>query len=143
MQQSISFITLGVKDLEKMKQFYQKDFGWTPIKDSAKIVFFQLNGIILGLFPEDELAKDAGIKNDGHGFKRFTLAINVANEQKVDQLFSEFKQKKVKIIKPPEKVFWGGYSGYIADIENNLWEIVYNPFIQLDDYGNVIKMKPE
>ncbi|MEK7847009.1 MAG: VOC family protein [Nitrospinota bacterium] len=133
--------TLGVDDLDKVKKFYQKKFEWTPLKDSDGIVFFKLNGFILGLFPNNELAKDAGVPDDGRGFKRFTLAINFKTEQEVDKAFDDLKQKGVKIIKAPEKVFWGGYRGYIADIENNLWEIAYNPFLELDSEGNVVTHK--
>ncbi|HLA50519.1 MAG TPA: VOC family protein [Thermodesulfovibrionia bacterium] len=141
MKQLLNFITLGVDDLDKVKKFYQEKFGWTPLKDSDGIAFFKLNGFILGLFPNNELAKDAGVPDDGRGFKRFTLAINFKTEQEVDKAFDDLKQKGVKIIKAPEKVFWGGYRGYIADIENNLWEIAYNPFLELDSEGNVVTHK--
>ena len=141
MKQLLNFITLGVDDLDKVKKFYQEQFGWTPLKDSDGIAFFKLNGFILGLFPNNELAKDAGVPDDGRGFKRFTLAINFKTEQEVDKAFDDLKQKGVKIIKAPEKVFWGGYRGYIADIENNLWEIAYNPFLELDSEGNVVTHK--
>src|SRR3972149_9712940 len=141
MKQLLNFITLGVDDLDKVKKFYQEKFGWTPLKDSDGISFFKLNGFILGLFPNNELAKDAGVPDDGRGFKRFTLAINFKTEQEVDKAFDDLKQKGVKIIKAPEKVFWGGYRGYIADIENNLWEIAYNPFLELDSEGNVVTHK--
>lgn len=141
MEQRISFITLGVNDLEKSKNFYQNKFGWKTLKDSNGIVFFKLNGLILGLFPLDELAQDAGVAEDGSGFKRFTLAFNLRSEQEVDQLFLELRKKDVKIIKQPEKVFWGGYRGYIVDPDNNLWEIAYNPFLILDDHGSVIGHK--
>ncbi len=141
MKQILSFITLGVNNLEESKRFYQDKFGWTPLKDSDGIAFFKLNGFILGLFPKNELAEDAGVPSDGHGFRRFTLAMNLKSEQEVDRAFIELRQKGVKIVKPPEKVFWGGYRGYIADIDGNLWEIAYNPFLVLDDKGNVVTHK--
>ncbi len=78
---------------------------------------------------------------DGSGFKRFTLAFNLRSEQEVDQLFLELREKEVKIIQQPKKVFWGGYRGYIVDPDNNLWEIAYNPFLILDQQGNVIGHK--
>lgn len=138
MKQKISFITIGVDNLAQTKNFYIEKFGWKPIKDSDGIVFFKLNGFILGLFPADELAKDAGVNNDGKGFKKFALAINLNSESEVDKLFKELRQKNVNIIKDPEKVFWGGYRGYIADNEQNLWEIAYNPFLEMDKEGNVL-----
>lgn len=136
--QRISFITLGVSDLGAAKKFYQEKFGWQPLEnDSDGIVFFQLNGLILSLFPSAELAADAGVINNGSGFRRFTLAINCYSEQEVNELFEGFSNRGVDIVKAPEKAFWGGYSGYIKDIDNNLWEIAFNPFIPLDSKGNI------
>ena len=136
MEQHINFITLGVRNLDAMKRFYTDVFGWTPLKDSDGIVFFQLNGLILALFPEDELAADAGIEPGASGFKRFTLAVNFRSELAVDQAFAALEKNGVSVIKRPEKVFWGGYSGYVADIEGNLWELAYNPFLVMDERGN-------
>jgi uncharacterized protein len=141
MKQLINFLTIGVNDLSKMKNFYKDKFGWATLKDSDGIVFFKLNGFILGLFSSDELAEDAGVPQNGQGFKRFTLSINLNSEQEVNEAFNNFRQKGVKIIKEPEKVFWGGYRGYIADVEENYWEIAYNPFLELDNEGNVITHK--
>ena len=141
MKQLLNFLTIGVNDLDKMKSFYKEKFGWETLKDSDGIVFFKLNGFILGLFPANELAEDISIIQDGNGFKRFTMAINYNSEQEVDKIFADLKQKGVKIIREPEKVFWGGYRGYIADIEDNYWELAYNPFLELDETGNVIAHK--
>lgn len=70
--------------------------------------------------------------------KGFTLAINFNSEKEVDQVFEELKKKEVKIVKHPQKVFWGGYSGYVKDVEDNLWEIAFNPFLEMDNQGNVL-----
>lgn len=138
MQQRISFITIGAKNLAALKQFYVEKFGWKPIDDNnGHIVFFNMNGFILALFPEGELAEDANVPQDGSGFKKFTLAINYASEKEVDAVFTNLRSKGVTVLKPPVKVSWGGYSGYVADIEGNLWEFAYNPYIELDDKGNV------
>jgi hypothetical protein len=137
MEQRLTFFTIGVSDLDAVKKFYVDNFGWKPMKDSDGIVFFKLNGIIFGLYPKHELAEDIGVKDDGKGFKNFSMAINMNSEKEIDDLFMQFKKKGVKIIKAPEKVFWGGYRGYVADIENNYWEFAYNPFLKLDDNGNV------
>lgn len=129
MQQQLSFITIGVKDLDVMKSWYNHVFGWEPMKHDGNIVFYKMNGLIFALFPFEELAKDIGISPEGSGFKKFTLAINLSSEAAIDSQFEEFRKKGVAIVKSPEKVFWGGYSGYIADPENNYWEFAYNPFL--------------
>jgi predicted enzyme related to lactoylglutathione lyase len=139
MDQRINFITIGADDIGKLKRFYIENFDWTPIKDDDGIVFFKLNGFILALFPAEELAADAGIRQDGQGFKRFTLSINYRSEEEVNQVFELLTARGVTVIKSPQKVFWGGYSGYIQDIENNLWEIAFNPFLRLDEAGRVVE----
>jgi len=99
---------------------------------------FRLNGFILSLFPTGPLAADAGVPDNGTGFRNFTLAYNVGSAGEVDALFAAFKSGGVLIVKPPEKAPWGGYRGYIADPDNNLWEICWNPYMELDEQGNVI-----
>jgi uncharacterized protein len=138
MDQRISFITLGVNDLEGMRQFYLEKFNWKPIKDDDSIVFFKLNGFILALYRAADLAADAGQSANGTGFKNFALAINLRSVEEVNQAFKEFRAKGVKILKTPQEAFWGGFSGYVCDPEQNLWEIVYNPFLELDQAGNVL-----
>jgi catechol 2,3-dioxygenase-like lactoylglutathione lyase family enzyme len=137
MEQRITLITLGVKNLQRSKDFYQNILGWQPLESSNEsIVFFQLNGIQLALFPQESLADDAGVAADGKGFRGFSLAYNVRSEKEVDDLVAALEEKGVKVLKQPEKVFWGGYSSYIADPDGNLWEIAYNPFMPMDEKGN-------
>lgn len=136
--QRLSFITLGAKDLFQLKQFYINKFKWTPLKENGSIAFFKMNGFILGLYPAKDLATDAGIPEIGSGFKKFTLSVNYKSEKEVDEAFATMKENGVEIIKAPKKASWGGYSGYVADIENNLWEIAYNPFLEMDMFGNVL-----
>ena len=138
MEQRLTIIGLGVSDLPKATKFYSSVFGWTSTEASNEnITFFKLNGILLSLYPADKLAEDAQVDGEGSGFKKFTLAHNLKSKDAVDELFLELSEKGVTIVKPPEEVFWGGYSGYIADPDNNLWEIAYNPFLPLDQDGNV------
>ena len=133
MQQHINFITLGVADLAASRRFYREVFGWQETADSNEnIAFFQAGGALLfALFGCDALAHDAELPAaHSSGFPRFTLAHNVGSEAEVDVLFAELAAKQVTIFKPPQKVFWGGYSGYIADPDGFLWEIAYNPFLE-------------
>ena len=138
MQQRLTMIGLGVFDLDKSTRFYEENFGWIKTQSSTEsITFFQLNGILLSLYPNDKLAEDATVDAEGSGFKGFTLAHNVASEKEVDTLIENLRAKGVTIVKEPQKVFWGGYSSYIADLDGNLWEIAFNPFLDMDASGNV------
>lgn len=132
MEQHINFITLGVENLDVSRRFYQDVFGWREAADSNEnIAFFQTGSALLfALFGKDALAKDAQTSAQGSGFPRFALAHNVGSEAEVDALFADFSAKDVNVIKPPQKTFWGGYSGYIADPDGFPWEIAFNPFLQ-------------
>lgn len=137
MEQRLTYITLGVKNLKRASDFYEQKFGWIRSEQSVgDVVFYKLNQIILALFPAKDLAKDATVPAAGSGFKRFSLSYNVRSEQEVDSLVAELRAKKVKVVKKPQKAEWGGYTAYVADPDNNLWEIAYNPFLKLDELGN-------
>lgn len=138
MEQRLTLITLGVRNLQRSRDFYQNIFGWQPLESTNEsIVFFQLNGLQLALFPQESLADDAGVEADGKGFRGFSLAYNVRSEKEVDELVSGLEAKGATVLKQPQKVFWGGYSSYITDPDDNLWEIAYNPFMSMDEKGNV------
>ncbi|MEO1033740.1 MAG: VOC family protein [Bacteroidota bacterium] len=138
MEQRLTIITLGVSDLKKATDFYELKFGWEKSTASnAHISFFALNGIYLSLYPRKALAEDATIDSKGHGFKGFTIAYNARSENEVDQLIEDLRSKGVEIVKEPQKVSWGGYSSYVSDLDGHLWEIAFNPYLELDDKGNI------
>ena len=134
MEQRLTLITLGVSDLKTSRAFYEEKFGWKPLPNSTDdIVFFQLKGgLQFALFPDHALAEDAHVDPGGSGFRRFSLAYNVRSEKEVDNVVGGLERQGVTVLKRPEKVFWGGYSGYVADPDGNLWEIAYNPYLLPD-----------
>jgi uncharacterized glyoxalase superfamily protein PhnB len=138
MQQRLTIVGLGVNDLLVANDFYENTLGWKKLPSSNEnITFMQLNGMLLSLYPREKLAEDAGVPPEGNGFKAFSLAYNTHSREEVDTIFADLESKGVKIVKPPEAAFWGGYSGYMADPDDNLWEIAYNPYLPLDEAGNV------
>ncbi|GET31382.1 glyoxalase [Prolixibacter bellariivorans] len=131
MEQRITFMTLGVNDLKTSIDFYENKFGWKRSEMSNdNLILYQLNGIHIALYSREELAKDATIDSTGNGFKGFTISYNVWSEKDVDDLIKSLSDKGVKIVKEPQKVFWGGYSSYVADPDGNLWEIAFNPYLK-------------
>lgn len=133
MKPKISLITFGARDLPKMVAFYRDGLGfpthnYTPGDD---MVMFRLEGTWLGLFPREELAKDATIPAEGSGFSGVAVAHNAPSKADVDRVFAEALAAGATAVKTPEDVFWGGYSGYFADPEGNLWEVAWNPFTDL------------
>lgn len=129
MKPRISMITLGVEDIEKSVEFYQKGLGFPKIDSQPTVAFFNLNGTWLGLYGKKDLAKDAHVSPDGSGFNCFALAHNLATEKEVDKIFNEALLAGAVGVKKPQKVFWGGYSGYFKDPDGHLWEVAHNPFM--------------
>lgn len=137
MEQRLSVITLGVADLARSRSFYEQGLGWTVGGAEEQIVFFQLNGIVLALYPRDDLASDACVAAEGSGFAGLALAHNVRSPKEVDEILSQATRAGGRLVKPGEAMFWGGYSGYFADPDGHLWEVAHNPFWELDAAGNV------
>lgn len=129
MKPRISMITLGVDDLERSVNFYQKGLGFHKVDSSPSVAFFDLNGTWLGLYDRKELAEDAQVPFEVSGFNSFSLSHNLSNEEEVDKVFLEAIEAGGSSVKLPQKVFWGGYSGYFKDPDGHLWEIAYNPIM--------------
>ena len=129
MDPRISFVTLGVADLERATRFYADVLRLprVPMPDGAGVSFFEMGRTWLSLFPRADLAKDAGVPGEGSGFAGITLAHNLGSIEAVDALFAELEAAGVRIVKPPHRTGWGGYSGYFADSEGFLWEVAWNP----------------
>nr|WP_319397644.1 GNAT family N-acetyltransferase [uncultured Carboxylicivirga sp.] len=139
MEQRLTIITLGVTDLIESERFYSKIIGWKKTGQSNEnIIFYNLNGFQLALYQIDKLAEDAKMKSINLDFRGFTLAYNLRTENEVDLIFDNLLAKGVEITKKPERASWGGYSGYFADPDKNLWEVAYNPYLQLDKNGNTV-----
>ncbi len=137
MKQRLSLITLGVSDLAASRRFYES-LGWTASTASqGDIVFFQMNGLALALYPRDALAADAQVENAPGSFSGVTLAHNLFSEKEVDRVFGAAVKAGARQLKPPRKAFWGGYSSYFADPDGHVWEIAYNPHFPLDAAGNL------
>jgi len=131
----ISMITLGVADLAASTAFYEK-LGFEKSSASQEsVTFFKLKGTVLGLFGRAALAEDAGVEEAGSGFRAVTLAHNLASEAAVDEAFAHALACGATAVKKPEKVFWGGYSGYFADPDGHLWELAHNPYSENDENG--------
>lgn len=131
MKAKIGLITLGVADLPASIRFYRDGLGWPLEGDGKDVAFFKLEGTWLSLFPREKLAEDIGVESAGSGFGGFTLAHNVASEAAVDEVLAFAEKAGAKIVKPGQKVFWGGYSGYFSDPDGFYWEVAYNPFMDL------------
>lgn len=139
MRQKIHLITLGVRDFEKSLHFYEQGLGWKKSSASTgDMAVFSLGGVALSLYPRHLLAEDATVKDEPTGFSGVTLAHNVRSEKEVDDVLRCVESLGAIIVKPGQKVFWGGYSGYFKDINGHLFEVAYNPFWELNENDDLV-----
>jgi uncharacterized protein len=137
MEQRVSIMTLGVADLKRSREFYER-LGWRrSMSNTEEIIFFQAGGMALALYPRAELAKDANVAAEGHGFSGTTLAYNARNRAEVDSVLAEAVAAGAKLVKPAQEAFWGGYSGYFSDPDGFLWEVAWNPFFTIAEDGSI------
>lgn len=117
MKPKISIITLGVADLKKSLHFYRDGLGFPTYdyKEDAGVAFLKLDSSWLSLYPRDKLAEDDTVSPEGAGFSGITLAHNVKTKGEVDSVIRVAIKAGAKLVKKPQDVFWGGYSGYFAD----------------------------
>jgi len=131
MKPRISMITLAVRDLATAVRFYEQGLGFPRMESPPEVAFFTLNGSWLGLYGRESLAEDAHVSAEGDGFEGFTLAHNVDSEQEVDAVIAQVLAAGAALVKKPQKVFWGGYSGYFRDPDGHLWEVAHNPLFRV------------
>jgi uncharacterized protein len=140
MEQRVSFITLGVADLDRARTFYEA-LGWRPAKygEGAGVVFFEIGpGVVLALYPRQELARDAGLPDAGPAaFSGVSLSYNTKSRDEADVIMAEAERAGGRVLKPAAEVFWGGYVGYFADTEGHLWEVAYNPKAEIGPRGEI------
>ena len=144
----ISIICLGVKDMAQSIRFYRDGLGFSTDEkeDNPKVVFFNTTGTKFELYPLSLLAEDINEKNPPQiamGFAGITLAYNVKSEAEVHEIMELAKKAGAVIVKEPQKVFWGGYSGYFTDPNGYYWEVAYNPYWSFDENEMLVLDKNE
>lgn len=138
LESRISIITLGVKDLERAVRFYEAMGLKRDPKITDGVAFFQMGGMILALWPRDDLAADAGIsRREESDFSGIALAYNTRSEGEVSQILELAEKAGGRIVKPPQRAFWGGMQGYFEDTEGHLWEVAHNPGFSIDARGDI------
>ena len=138
MRQKFTLITLGVRDFQKSLAFYE-GLGWKQSKcGQEEYALFPLGGIVLGLYPLKSLEQDTTLRYQASSFAGMTISYNARSEEEVDAVLEEAKRLGATIVKPAQKVFWGGYSGYFKDLDGYLFEVAFNPFWPMDSEGNLV-----
>lgn len=140
--QRVSLVTLGVRDLARARAFYEA-LGWktTGAKPDDDVFFFQAGGMVLAIWDRAKLAEDS-VVTDAGGWGGVTLAHNVASPDEVDAVLSEARAAGATIARAGAETFWGGYSGLFIDPEGHPWEVAHNPGWTLNEDGS-INLSPE
>jgi uncharacterized glyoxalase superfamily protein PhnB len=134
----VTLISLGVNDLARSVRFYSALGLRQRMKGAEGVAFFEAGGVVISLFPREELAKDANVENSKPGFSGIALAYNVASEPEVDEVLKAAEMAGGKILKPAQRVFWGGWCGHFADTEGHIWEVAHNPQATFDAHGHLV-----
>lgn len=140
MKPRVTVITLGVEDLEKSLAFYRDGLGF-PTQgiigkefEHGAVAFFDLqSGLKLAIWPRKSLSHDAGVPLGHSSQTELTLGHNVSSKEEVDAVMEQARRAGAKIIKTAHNTFWGGYSGYFEDVDHHLWEVVWNPQLEVKD----------
>lgn len=139
MRQKLNLITFGVDDFQRALDFYEKGLGWKRSdKSMDELALFPLGGMTLALHPRHELAADVTLPYEPSPFAGMTLSYNAKSEAEVDEVMQQVASLGATIVKPAQKVFWGGYSGYFKDPDGHLIEVAFNPFWELDEADNLV-----
>ena len=137
MEQRVSLVTLGTRDLKNARAFYEA-LGWTTgAGPGDDVVFFQAGGMIVALWDRALLAEDSAVEDSG-GWGGVTLAYNVRSPEEVDAVIDEARKAGATIGREPGETFWGGYTGIFIDPDGHPWEVAHNPHWGIRDDGSVV-----
>ena len=134
-QQQISVITLGVADIARSRRFYVEGFGWKPVFENEEIVFYQMNGLMLGTWLASAL--DADSRRTARTPGAFSVAHNVTSKEAVQPLIDKLASAGGSVLRPADAPPHGGFRGYIADPDGHAWEIAWNPAWPIVAEGHV------
>ncbi len=137
MDQRVTLITFGVKDVARARAFYER-IGWKASSESNEhVVFFQAGTTVFGLYGQEMLSKDTGIAGTPHA-GGVTLACNVRSRDEVDATLAEVEAAGARITAPAAETPWGGYVGYFTDPDGHPWEVTHAPMLSLGDDGFLV-----
>ena len=132
----LTVVTLGVSDLARARDFYER-LGWqSDTPEELEVVFFESGDMVFALWGRDELAADSGV-SVGEGWGGVTLAHNVRSRAEVDEVIAAAREAGAAIARAPGETFWGGYSGVFVDLDGHPWEVAHNPHWTITDGGGV------
>ncbi len=135
----VTILTLGVADLGKATEFYEAVLGTTPNTSSEDITFIELPGTWISLYPFEKLAEDISpeVPVTRSGFNGVTLAHNACSKDEVVAIVKRAESAGARVVKEPQETFWGGFSGYFADLDGYYWEVAWGPMFEFTENGEM------
>lgn len=146
MKQRINVITIGVDDLERSLKFYRDglglktkgiigtEFEGDETHPAGSVAMFNFDGnLILSLYPRTELAKDSNEPEGTPSSTEFSIGHAVGSKEEVDKVMEQARAAGAIVTKEAQKAFWGGYAGYFKDPDGHLWEILWNPALEIEE----------
>ncbi|MEA3347459.1 MAG: VOC family protein [Pseudomonadota bacterium] len=132
-------LTLGVGNLDKAKKFYEAALNMPPNTSYDGVVFFELPGTWISLYPLEKLANDIAPEVPTHrdGFSGITLAHNAVSKDEVIVVIERARSAGANVVKEPQETFWGGFSGYFADLDGYYWEVAWGPMFAFTENGEL------
>lgn len=135
----LTVLTLSVADLNKATKFYEAVLGTPPNSSYEGVTFIELPGTWLALYPIENLAKDIspGVSITRSGFSGITLAHNARSKDDVIAIVERARSVGARVVKEPQDTFWGGFSGYFADLDGYYWEVAWGPMFEFAENGEL------
>ena len=135
----VTILTLGVADLEKATKFYKAVLGTPPNTSYEGVTFIELPGTWISLYPLENLAKDISpeVPVNRSGFSGITLAHNASSRDDVIAIVERARPAGARVVKEPQETFWGGFSGYFADLDGYYWEVAWGPMFEFTENGEM------
>jgi len=123
----VSVITLGVEDLQRSRRFYEEGLR-APIRESGSgVVYLELPGVRVALYPRPELAEYLGLPESEERSRGSVLSWNLENEEEVAAVVARAGLAGAELLRAPQRMAWGGFAGSFRDLDGHIWEIVFNP----------------
>jgi catechol 2,3-dioxygenase-like lactoylglutathione lyase family enzyme len=142
MEQRLGALTLGVRDLARARRFYEDGLGWARDGGEADIAFYQCNGFVLGLYEWAKLAADAAVGPIGSGFRGVALAYCVRAPEDLERVLAAAEAAGATMLVAARDAFWGGRDGYFADPDGHLWQVQWNPHLEITERGEHLMKRP-
>lgn len=138
MDQRLSLVTLGVRDLARSSAFYER-LGWKAAASSCEgIHFFQTGCMVVALYPLSALLADSGLAGVQPVAGGVTLGINVPGREDVDRELAQVTACGATLLQAATDTPWGGRTAYFADLDGHPWEITWAPMFPLGAQGELI-----